>query len=60
MSTSSVVVRFTRASLAALCAALLEHADRLEDLLKPSWYDTNEVQDEMYHLVDTLIFHGED
>jgi hypothetical protein len=60
MLTSRVVVRFTRASLAALHAALLEHAERLKDLLKPSLPNTNKVQDKMYHLVDTLMFHGVD
>jgi hypothetical protein len=37
MSTSCVVVKFSRKSLANFCAALLVHAERLQDLFRPSW-----------------------
>ncbi len=60
MSTSRVVVRFSRDSLAILRAAILGHAERLQDLLRPSWPDAGEIQDEMYHLVDTLMLNGVD
>jgi hypothetical protein len=60
MSTSCVVVKFSRNSLAILCAALLGHAGRLQDLLRPSWPDTGEIQVEMYRLVDTLMLNGVD
>ncbi len=51
MSTSCVVV---------LCAALLEHAERLQDLLRPSWPNAGKIQDKMYRLVDTLMLNGVD
>ncbi len=60
MLTSCMVVKFSRNSLAILRVALLEHAERLKDLLKPSWPDTSKIQDEMCRLVDTLMFNGVD
>jgi hypothetical protein len=60
MSTSRVVVRFSRDSLAILRAAILGHAERLQDLLRPSWPDAGEIQDKMYRLVDTLMLNGVD
>ncbi len=60
MSTSCVVVRFSRDSLANLCAAILGHAERLQALLRRSWPDAGEIQDEMYRLVDTLMLNGVD
>ncbi len=60
MPTSCIVVKFTRESLAALRAALMEHAERLKSLLEPSWPDAEEVHEEMYALVDTLMAHGVD
>jgi hypothetical protein len=53
-------VKFTRESLAALHAALMEHAERLKSLLEPSWPNTEKVQEEMYALVDTLVNHRVD
>jgi hypothetical protein len=47
MSTSCVVVRFSRVSLANLCAAILGHAKRLQALLRPSWPNAGEIQDKM-------------
>jgi hypothetical protein len=55
-----VVVRFSRESLGALCAALMAHAGRLNSLLKLSLPDVEEVHEEMYALVDTLLIHGVD
>jgi hypothetical protein len=46
--------------MAALCAALMAHAEMLESLLGPAWPDVEQVQEEMYHLVDTLVIHGVD
>ncbi len=60
MSTSCMVVRFSRDSLAILCAASLGHAERLQSLLRPSWPNAGEIQDEMYRLVDTLMLNGVD
>jgi hypothetical protein len=60
MSTSRVVVRFSQDSLAILCVAILGHAERLQDLLRPSWPDAGEIQDEMYPLVDTFMLNGVD
>jgi hypothetical protein len=60
MLASCIVVKFTRETLAARCAALMEHAERLKSLLKPSWPDGEEVHEEMYALVDTLVIHGVD
>jgi hypothetical protein len=58
MSTSCVVVRFSRDSLANLSVAILGHAERLQALLRPSWPDSGEIQDKMYRLVDTLMLNG--
>jgi hypothetical protein len=55
-----MVVRFSQNSLAVHCAALLEHVERLQDLLRPSWPEAGEIQEEMYHLVDTLMLNGVD
>jgi hypothetical protein len=60
MSTSCIVVRFSRDSLANLRAAILGHAERLQALLRPSWPNVGEIQDKMYHLVDTLMLNGVD
>jgi hypothetical protein len=60
MPASCIIVKFTRETLAALCAALMAHAERLNSLLKPSWPNTEEVHEEMYALVDTLMVHGVD
>ncbi len=60
MPASCIVVKFTRETLAALCAALMDHAERLNSLLEPSWPDAGEVHEEMYALVDTLLIHGVD
>jgi hypothetical protein len=38
----------------------MDHAERLNSLLKPSWPDAEEVHEEMYALVDTLVIHGVD
>ncbi len=55
-----VVVRFTWRSLGELYVALMACAGRLNSLLEPSWPDAEKVQEEMYHLVDTLVIHGVD
>ncbi len=60
MPASCIVVRFTCESLAALCAALMEHAERLKSLLKPSWPNAEEVHEEIYALGGTLMAHGVD
>jgi hypothetical protein len=60
MPASCIVVKFTCESLAALHAALMEHAERLKSFLKPSWLDVEEVHEEMYALVDTFMAHGVD
>jgi hypothetical protein len=57
MLASCIVVKFDRESLAALCTALMEHAERLNSLLEPSWPDAEEVHGEMYALVGTLKAH---
>jgi hypothetical protein len=59
MLTSCMVVKFSRKSLANFCMALLG-PERLQDLLRPSWPDTGEIQDKMYRLVDTLMLNGVD
>ena len=56
----SRLLRFSRECLAILCAAILGHAERLQALLRPSWPNTGEIQDKMYHLVDTLMSAGVD
>jgi hypothetical protein len=60
MQTSCIVVKFTRRSLGELCVALMVHAERLNSLLELSWPDAEEVHEEMYALVDTLMVHGVD
>jgi hypothetical protein len=60
MPASCIVARFTCGSLATLCAALMEQAERLKSLLEPSWPDAEEVHEEMYALVGTLMAHGVD
>ncbi len=60
MSTSCMVVRFSRDSLAILRAAILGHAERLQALLRPSWPNAGEIEDKMYRLVDTLMLNGVD
>jgi hypothetical protein len=55
-----VVSKFTWESLGALCAALLAHVGRLISLLKPSWPEAEQVQVEVYNLVDTLLIYGVD
>jgi hypothetical protein len=61
MPASCIVVKFTRESLAALCTALMEHTKRPNSLLEPSWPgDTEKVQEEMYEMVDTLMYHAVD
>jgi hypothetical protein len=47
MPASCIVVKFTHETLVALCAALMEHAERLNSLLKPSWPDAEEVHEEV-------------
>ncbi len=59
MSTSCLL-RFSREHLAILRAAILGHAEGLQALLRPSWPDAGEIQDEMYRLVDTLMLNGVD
>ncbi len=59
MSTSCLL-RFSRERLAILRAAILWHAERLQALLRPSWPNAGEIQDEMYRLVDTLMSAGVD
>ncbi len=58
MPASCIVVKFTRETLAALRAALMDHVDRLNSLLKLSWPKVEEGHEEMYALVDTLLIHG--
>ena len=60
MPASCIVVKFTCETLAALRAALMAHVERLNSLLEPSWPDAEEVHEEMYALVDTLMVHGVD
>jgi hypothetical protein len=60
MPASCIVVKFTCESLAALCVALMEHAERLNSLLRPSWLDAEKVQVEMYKMVETLVYHAVD
>ncbi len=54
MSTSCLL-RFSQERLAILRAAILGHAERLQALLRLSWPELGEIQDEMYRLVDTLM-----
>jgi hypothetical protein len=60
MPASCIVVKFDWRSLGVLCAALMVHVERLNNLLQPSWPDAEKVQDKMYELVDTLMVHGVD
>ncbi len=60
MPASCIVVMFTHESLAALRVALINHAERLNSLIEPSWPDGEEVHEEMYAQVDTLLIHGVD
>ncbi len=60
MAASRVVVELSRNSLAILHVALLKHAERPENLIRPSWPDAGEIQDKMYCLVDTLMVTGVD
>ncbi len=53
-----IVVTFTRRSLGALHAALMAHAGRLNGLLEPAWPNEEQMHEEMYVLVDTLLIHG--
>ncbi len=60
MSASHVVVSMSREGLGTLCMAILKHAGNLENLLRPSWPDAEEIGNEMYHLVDILMHSGVD
>jgi hypothetical protein len=60
MLASCIVVKFDCESLAALCTALMKHAERLNSLLKPSLPNAKEVHDEMYALMGTLEEYGVD
>ncbi len=60
MSASRVVVSMSREGLGTLHAAILKHAGNLENLLRPSWPDAEEIGNEMYHLVDILMRSGVD
>jgi hypothetical protein len=60
MPASHILVKFDHESLAALCAALMAHVERLNSLLKLSWPNAEKVHEEMYDLVDTLMIHGID
>jgi hypothetical protein len=60
MAASCIVVKFTQRSLGALRTALVAHAERLNSLLEASWPDAEELHEEMYALVDTLMIHGVD
>jgi hypothetical protein len=55
-----IVVEFDWRSLGALCAALMVHAESLNSLLEPSLPNGEELHEEMYALVDTLMVHGVD
>ncbi len=60
MSASRIVVRMSREGLGTLRAALLKHAGNIENLLRPSSPNTEEIGIEMYGLVDTLMAAGVD
>jgi hypothetical protein len=60
MPASRIVEKFTHETLAALRTALMAYAEWLNSLLEPSWPDAEEVHEEMYALVDTLMVHGVD
>jgi hypothetical protein len=55
-----IVVTFTQKSLCDLCAALMVHAERLNSLLEPTWFDAGRVHKEMYNMVDMLVIHAVD
>ncbi len=57
---SHMVVRLSRNSLAILPTALLRHAERLQDLRRPSWPKAEEIEDKMSSLVDTIMLNGVD
>ncbi len=57
---ASCVVSMSREGLSTLRAAILERAGRLESLLRSSWLDAEEIGNEMYGLVDTLMAAGVD
>jgi hypothetical protein len=59
MSTSCLL-RFSWERLAILRAAILGHAERRQALLRPSWPNAGEIQEEMYRLMDTLMSAGAD
>ncbi len=50
----------SREGLGTLRAAILERAGRLESLFRSSWPDAEEIGNEMYGLVDTLMAAGVD
>jgi hypothetical protein len=58
MAASCVLVRFAWKSLGAVCAALVAHAERPNSLLEPSWPNAEKVQEEMYKMVDALMYHA--
>jgi hypothetical protein len=60
MPASCIVVKFTQKSLDALCAALVVQAERLNSLQEPLWSNAEKVQEEMYKMVDTLMYHAVD
>jgi hypothetical protein len=60
MATSCIVVRFNWKSLGALCTALVAHVERLNSLLEPSWPNAEKEQEEIYKMVDTLMYHAVD
>ncbi len=60
MLASCIVVKFTWRSLGDLHVALMAHAERLNSFLEPSWPNAEEVHEEMYALVDTLMVHRVD
>ena len=57
MLASCIVVKFTWRSLVVLCVALMVHAERLNSLLEPSWPNAEKVQEEMYKMVEILMYH---
>ena len=60
MSASCVVVRMSQEGLGTLRAAILERAGRLESLFRSSWPNAEEIGNEIYGLVDTLMAAGVD
>jgi hypothetical protein len=55
-----IVVTFSWRSLGAFRTVLMEHAERLNRLLEPSWPNAEEVHEEMYALVGILKAHRVD